>query len=108
MTEAEITRAVMQHWKALGQPNTLVASIPNMGARGQYGLTKGLPDLLVMGPSLPVGFIELKTEKGTIKEAQLAFKDHCEALNIPHAITRGRDQPIRLLEQWGIVRKAVA
>jgi hypothetical protein len=104
--EADIHSAVMTHWRALGLPGTLVATIPNMGAFGQHGLTKGLPDLLVMAPGLPVGFIELKTDKGAISEAQIHFKDRCESLSIPHAITRGRDEPIRLLEQWGVVRRA--
>jgi hypothetical protein len=102
--ESDIAKAVMQHWRALALPGTLVASIPNQFAAGQYGLTKGLPDFLIMGPDLPVGFIELKTERGRISEAQLRFKDICEHLSIPHAITRGRDEPIALLEQWGIVR----
>lgn len=106
MREADIAKAVMQHWRAAGMPGTLVASIPNMGSMGQYGLTAGLPDFIVMGPALPVGFIELKTERGRISEAQLRFKDICEQLHIPHAITRGRDEPIALLEQWGIVRAA--
>ena len=106
MTEAQITRAVMAHWRTLGQPNTLVASIPNMGARGQYGLTAGLPDLMVIGPWLPVGFIELKTDTGRVRDAQQAFADHCKRLNIPHAITRGRDEPIEILKSWGIVKAA--
>lgn len=104
MSEVQITKAVMTHWRSAGRPGTKVASIPNMGARGQYGLTKGLPDLMVMGPGLPVGFIELKTDKGRVKPEQVAFGDLCAELGIPHAITRGRDEPIRLLEAWGIVR----
>jgi hypothetical protein len=106
MTEAQITKAVLAHWRALGLPGTLVASIPNMGARGQYGLTKGLPDLLVLSPELPVGFIELKAEKGRVRPEQQDFASMCAALEIHHAITRGRDEPIRILEQWNVVRKA--
>jgi hypothetical protein len=104
MNEASIHKAVVAHWRALGLPGTLVATIPNMGAMGQYGLTKGLPDLMVLAPGLPVGFIELKAAKGRVSEAQIVFKDRCEALNVPHAITYGRDEPIKLLEQWKVVR----
>jgi len=107
VTEKAIHKAVIEHWRHSGLPHTLVATIPNMGALGQYGLTKGLPDLLVIAPSLPVGFIELKTDKGRVSEAQLHFQSHCERLRIPFAITRGRDEPIRLLELWGVVRREV-
>lgn len=104
MKEAEIHKAVIGHWRALGLPGTLVATIPNMGAMGQYGLTKGLPDLIVLAPGLPVGFIELKAEKGRLSEAQLDFKMSCEGIGAPYALTYGRDEPIRVLEQWKVVR----
>lgn len=105
MTEAQITDAVISHWRQCGLKGTLVASIPNMGSRGQYGLTKGLPDLIVLSPELPVGFIELKTDKGRIRQEQESFAALCDSLEIHHAITRGRDEPIRILEQWGVVRR---
>lgn len=104
MTEADIQRAVMSHWRALGVPGSLVAAIPNAGALGQHGLTKGLPDLLCMAPGLPVGFLELKAEKGRLSEAQLSFKDRCEKLNVPFAVTYGRDAPIEVLKRWGVVK----
>lgn len=106
MRESEITKAVMQHWKKLGVPGSLVAGIPNAMSQGQYGLTKGLPDLIVMAPDLPIGFIELKTDKGKASEAQLAFKALCLKLGIPFALTFGRDEPIKVLEEWRVVRKA--
>lgn len=106
--EANIQRAVLAHWRALGVPGSLVAAIPNAGALGQYGLTKGLPDLLVMAPGLPVGFLELKTDKGRPSSAQVEFKARCISLGIPHAITHGRDEPIAVLEAWGVVRRAAA
>lgn len=108
MTEAQITRAVIAHWKVAGKPGSLVASLPNMGAMGQYGLTKGLPDLLVLAPGLPVGFIELKSAKGKPTAEQLVFANLCQAAGVPHRITFGRDEPIRVLEEWGVVRRAAA
>ena len=104
MSEAAIHKAVVAHWRALGVPGSLVATIPNMGAMGQHGLTKGLPDLMVMAPGLPVGFIELKAEKGRLSEAQLDFKMSCEGIGVPYALTFGRDEPIAILEKWQVVR----
>jgi hypothetical protein len=106
MNEAAIHKAVVSHWKHLGMPGTLVATIPNMRAHGQHGLTKGLPDLLVLAPALPVGFIELKRDKGKPTEEQVTFGNLCFAMKIPFALTFGRDEPIHILEQWGVVRKS--
>lgn len=108
MTEAQIHKAVVAHWKALALPNTLVATLPNMGAMGQYGLTKGLPDLMVIAPGLPVGFIELKSARGKLGIDQAAFGNLCQAVQCRHAITYGRDEPIRVLEAWGAVRRQAA
>lgn len=103
--EKAIHTAVIAHWRACGFPGTLVATIPNEADFRQPGLTKGLPDLLVLSPELPVGFIELKTERGKVAEEQKAFAAMCGAMEIPYAMTRGRDEPIRILETWGVVRK---
>lgn len=104
--EKAIQAAVLDHWRKLGAPNTLVAAIPNQNATGQAGLTPGLPDLLVIGPKIGVRFIELKTGRGRLSAAQRAFFDLCVAAGVPQApcVTRGRDEPIEVLRAWGIVR----
>ena len=104
MNEKQITRAVIEHWRSAGKPQTLVASIPNAGAMGQYGLTPGLPDLLVIGPDIRTAFIELKTNKGKVSDAQRAFGELCMGNGILYAITYGRDEPIELLRAWRIVK----
>jgi hypothetical protein len=105
-TEKEILAAVLAHWKALGNQDTLIATIPNAGAFGQLGLTKGLPDLIVLGHSIPgrIGFIELKRIGGKPSPAQEEFQARCVALGISHAITYGRDEPIYVLEGWGVLK----
>ncbi len=105
MKESQIHKAVVAHWKALALPGTLVATIPNMGAMGQHGLTKGLPDLILIGPSLH-GYLELKTETGKLTGPQRDFQSICIARGIPFYVTYGRDQPIQLLEELGLVRRA--
>jgi len=104
--ESQIHRSVVQHWRALGKPGTLVATIPNMGAFGQHGLTKGLPDLIVIGPGIH-GYVELKTEVGKLTQPQREFEALCAQHGILFAVTHGRDEPIRLLEEWGVVRRVV-
>ncbi len=102
MKESHIHKAVVSHWKSCGKPNTLVATIPNMGAFGQHGLTKGLPDLIVIGPGVH-GYIELKTDVGKLTAPQREFEALCKANDIRFAVTHGRDEPITVLKEWGIV-----
>jgi hypothetical protein len=107
--EREIQAAVLAHWRSLAVPGTLVAAVPNAGALGQPGLHRGLFDLVVIGgPFLRgrTGWLELKTAKGRVSDHQKTFKDICIHAGVPYAITFGRDEPIRVLEEWGVVRPA--
>jgi hypothetical protein len=108
--ETAIQAACLEHWLVLGVPGSLVAAIPNAFAHGQPGLTKGLPDLMVISPTLGdrVGLLELKADGGTPSDEQLAIGDLMRARGIPYAIVYGRDEPIRWLELWGAVRPASA
>lgn len=90
-----------------GRPHTLVAAIPNEAAKGQAGLTKGLADLLVIGGNVRIGFIELKTQTGRLSLEQRTFRALCAFVSIPFVDTYGRDEPIAVLERWGIVRPQI-
>jgi hypothetical protein len=103
MNEAAIHKAVIQRWRATGKPGTLLATIPNMRAAGQHGLTRGLPDLVAIAPGLPVGFIELKTFKGRLRPEQIVFKDICQSNGVRYALTRGLDEAFGVIEAWGLV-----
>jgi hypothetical protein len=108
--EDDIQTTVVDCWRWLGEPDTLVAACPNKRAFGQPGLTKGLPDLLVLGPRVPnlCAFIELKRERGsTVSDEQLAFGALCARLGLTWKVTRGPDEPIPILEAWGVVRRDV-
>lgn len=107
-SEAQIQSAVIEHWRTFARDHTLVAAIPNARAFGQAGLTRGLFDLLCLGGSVGVGFLELKTDKGKPSAEQERFASLCEHHMLHHRITYGRDEPIRVLEEWGIVRRQVA
>jgi hypothetical protein len=108
--EDAIQAAVLDHWGKLGVPGSLVAAIPNKLAFGQAGLTPGLPDLLVLSPQLGrfTGYIELKTDRGRPSPDQRAIRRLIEARGAPYAVTYGRDEPIKLLEDWGAVRRTRA
>ena len=105
LTEKAITAAVLDHWRIAGVPGSVVAAIPNQFSFGQFGLTAGLFDLLVIRPPGFVAFLELKTLTGKPSAAQLAFADKLSFAGIPHAITYGRDEPISQLQAWGVIRQ---
>ena len=104
--EGLIQAAVIDHWKALGVPGSLVAAVPNAKAHGQPGLTRGLFDLVVMSPTLgdKTGWLELKADDGELSDAQTFFKLLMIARGVPYAVAYGRDEPIKVLEFWGAVR----
>jgi len=110
-SEDQITAAVIEHWRMFGVPGSLVASIPNKRAFGQAGLTRGLPDLLVLSPQLGrfTGYIEQKRKRGgRLSDAQLDIGKLLVERGVPYAVCRGRDEPIKILEAWGAVRPARA
>ncbi|KQQ04509.1 hypothetical protein ASF56_12230 [Methylobacterium sp. Leaf122] len=104
MRESAVQAAVVQHWRMFGQPHTLVAAIPNEAATGQAGLTKGLPDLLIIGGRVRIAFMELKVATGRLSFEQKLFRNLCAFAGIEFVDAYGRDEPIAVLEGWGIVR----
>jgi hypothetical protein len=106
--EDAITAAVIDHWRVFGVPRSLVASIPNKRAFGQAGLTPGLPDLIVLSPQLGAltGYIEQKRGLGgRLSPAQIDIGALLRERGAPYAVCKGRDEPIRVLEEWGAVKR---
>jgi hypothetical protein len=103
--EDQIAAAVLEHWRLFGVPGSLVAAVPNAGCMGQSGITCGIPDLIVLSPLLGrmTGFIELKTKRGKLSAAQKEIGALIVERRAPYAVTYGRDEPIRILEHWGVV-----
>ena len=106
-SEKQIQQAVISHWKSFGLPGTLVAAIPNERAFGQPGLHRGLFDLIVIGGDYlrgRTGFLELKTATGKLSPHQTTFRDILIHAGAPYAVAFGRDEPIKVLEEWRVVR----
>ena len=93
ISEREIRAVVLDHWRAHGRPDTLVAAADGI-----------VIDLIVLAPGLPVGFIGLKRSLGSPMTAvQREFGELCLKLGVAYAVVAGKSGPIRVLEAWGVV-----
>ena len=84
---------VLDHWRAHGRPDTLVAAADGI-----------VIDLIVLAPQLPIGFIGLKRNLGSPMTAeQREFGELCLKLGVAYAVVAGQREPIHVLEAWGVV-----
>ena len=106
-TESQLQSMVLDLWRKTGRPGTRVAAIPNAGAFGQPGLTRGLPDLICWGGDLLRGrtlFIELKTKRGTLSRYQDQIRAELTEAGVPYYVCRTFDDACATLVAWRIVR----
>jgi hypothetical protein len=105
-TEKQLQRMILDYWRGAGLPGTRVAAIPNAGALGQSGLTRGLPDLLAYGPHVrgAVLFIELKTAKGTLSDYQKQIHAEMDAIDVSVVVCRSFEEAHDVLVNWRICK----
>lgn len=81
--------------------------IPNGGFRNKLeaskfkkmGVRPGVPDFLIQQNGIPIGWMELKAGKNTLRESQEKFRDYTR---IKWAEIRSLDDFINTLKKWGI------
>jgi hypothetical protein len=66
------------------------------------GVLAGIPDLCIVGPDGIVRFIEVKSETGSLSEAQRAMRDRLVAMRVPFTVAKGIDDVRRAFATWGI------
>jgi hypothetical protein len=103
--ETLIQAAIVERWKLLGYPGSLIAAIPNANAHGQPGLTPGLFDLMCIRRAGFVGFLELKKKGGVVSKAQREHQQILKAAGVPNHVAFGLDEAVWILEMWGIIRR---
>lgn len=87
VSENDIQRQIVD-WIRACAPYCVVAAIPNgsrrtasgRAANGVPGLTPGVPDLVVILPAGQVLWLEVKSEKGRVSDAQFAFHTRLNGL----------------------------
>jgi hypothetical protein len=109
--EAQIQRAIVQHYRARAADGAFMFAVPNGGFRRPVeaailkatGTVAGVPDTIwVKGGQ--VYALELKTAGGRPTEAQLATMAKMEAAGAFCCIAEGLDAALRILESWQLLR----
>jgi len=76
-----------------------------MAALKADGLEPGFPDLLLIGPSGQIAFMEVKREGGELSEKQLEWEDALAKRGLSIAVVYSVDDAISALIKWGWIRE---
>lgn len=74
----------------------------HMAKARALGLIKGSCDFVFVGPD-GSGWIELKTDTGSLTPAQRDFRDWCQAIGVNHAVCRSVEEVRENLISWGVL-----
>ena len=102
-SETTISKSIRDALTALGIWNIRIQSgMLKIGNRFVHLAPKGTADVLL--PSYDgkgrCGWLEIKTESGTVSEDQLKFQDKCTQLNVKSAIVRSASEAIETVKNW--------
>lgn len=114
--ESKIQAAIVQ-WVRTVAPDCRIFAVPN-GAHVASkrhaallvwtGLTKGVPDLVVLCQGGRAVFIEVKAPKGSVSNDQRAFLIMLQSLGFQTAVVRSIDDVRLAFEAWRIETREVA
>lgn len=104
MTEAQIQRAVFEHFRALRIKDAYLYPVPNNPAsRRTVGFVPGIPDLTCIVGGIHHA-IELKTLKNGPSEDQLAAIDRIRDAGGHAVVCHGLDAALNCLRAWRAMR----
>ncbi len=108
LTESDLQISVIEYLK-LVKPKAFYFHVPNGGRRGKreaaefkrMGVQPGVSDLLFLLPGGRVGAIELKLPKGRQSDAQKAFAETCDELDVKYVVAHSIEEVAQTLREWG-------
>lgn len=114
LSESQIQRQILD-WLKATCPSAIVFAVPNGEHRNKItaaklkgqGVKAGAADLIFVHQGI-IAFIEVKTEKGRLSEAQKAFRDACATHQVPYAVVRGIGDLQAFLADLGIRTREAA
>jgi hypothetical protein len=109
--EAQIQRAIVQHYRQRAAAGVFMFAVPNGGYRRPIeaailkatGTVAGIPDTIwIKGGQ--VFAMELKAPRGRLSDAQLATMAEMREAGAVVAVATGIDEALRKLENLGLLR----
>lgn len=88
-------------YRCFAIPNGARRTASGRPANAVPGLTPGVPDLAIIGGRL-IWFVEVKSARGRVSDAQEAFHAWCAANGTPYCVARSVDDVRVALAHWGI------
>lgn len=106
--ERDIQEAIVKLIR-IAFPRIYAFSVPNGGYRRvmeamvlkRMGVQAGVGDLCILWSPGRVGFIEVKSDKGQLTEAQKSFEQLCRELSVPFAVVKSVQEANDALKKWG-------
>jgi hypothetical protein len=114
-SEASIQRGIVDYVQAVA-PQCLIFAVPNASRRtkggrasnGVAGLTAGIPDLCIIAPGGVAYFMEVKTPKGRLSDAQFTILNRLTGLHSEWQIVHSIDDARYALKCWNILTREAA
>lgn len=98
----DFLRAVLpKTHRAFAIPNGARRTASGRAANAVPGLTPGVDDLAIVGCGR-IWFVEVKSKRGRVSEAQEAWHAWCAANGTPYVVARSVDDVRAALAHWGI------
>lgn len=117
MKEAQIQKVIVDYlntvlpssYRCFAIPNASQRTATGRPANAVAGLTRGVPDLAIVGGVGRVFFLEVKAAKGRLSEYQKEFGDWCAFKGqVPWACVHSVEETRHALCEWQIVTREVA
>jgi hypothetical protein len=111
MSEATIQSAIVRYLRYQLPSTYRVFAVPNGAQRTQSGrpanavagLTRGIPDLCIIGPEGKAHFIEVKNTTGRLTPEQREFADYCLNNLVGWALCRSVVDVEAAIRHWKII-----
>ena len=110
--EARLQKAILQHLKLSGIPGLLYFHPANEGKRGvvtganlkALGMLPGVSDLVIVAGGM-AHFLEIKSEKGRLSDAQRAFAVAAEQAGAKWAVAHSIEEALTVLHDWQLIKR---
>ena len=106
--EENIQMSILE-WVEANRPDVMCVHIPNGAIRSHrerrrmrdQGMTPGMPDLLLIDAQGQHGYMEVKTDRGSISMVQWDIREELVGRGVPWALVRSKEEVAQTLEKWG-------